>query len=189
MVSRAEFEKAVASESTPEDRIVVFGALLARTSGLRGSLVIVGGSAISVYTSGGYVSEDIDLVGQKSRITPVLERWGFRIDEQGSRPYWVRKDLGLLVDLVGGSRSTGLESHVTTFRTAYGPVCVAAPEDLVIRRLILAKRDRREEHLNQAVLLVEQAGEGIDIEYLEVLVRYEGVEDVYRELRTRWTRT
>jgi hypothetical protein len=185
MVSRAEFEETLVSESAQEDRIVIFGALLAKTTGLCGSLVIVGGSAISVYTSGPYVSEGIDFVGRRARITPTLARWGFRLDKKGSRPYWVRDDLGLVVDLVGRTRYAGLESHVRTFQTTYGPVRVAAPEDLVIRRLIFAKMEGREEYLNQAALVFEQAGAGIDFGYLEALVRYEGVEDAYRELRAR----
>ena len=185
MVSRREFEKAIAAESAKEDRIVVFGALVAKASGLRGSLVIVGGSAISVYTSGEYISADIDLVGSKSRIVPILERWGFRRDDQGDRPYWTRADLGLVVDLTGRVRYTGHVQGIRIFGTKYGPVSVAAPEDLIVRRLIFSKRGRKEESLNEAVLVFVQAGQGIDLEYVEARVRYEGVEDMYREFRNR----
>ncbi len=181
MVSREEFEEAVRAESTVRGRITTFGALLAKATRLGASLVVVGGSAISVRTSGTYVSEDIDVVGPKTRIVPVLKRWGFSLDEK-ERPYWVRADLGLVVD-IAGPKHTGHRPEV--IETRYGPVRIAAPEDLIVRRLIFAKRDADPRYLNEAALVLRGAGAGIDFGYLEALVRYEQVEDVYRELRRR----
>jgi hypothetical protein len=59
---------------------------------------------------------------------------------------------------------------------------VAAPEELVIRRLVLAKRDRKAEHLRPAALVFIQTREGLDAEYLRAMVRYERVEDVFRDM-------
>ena len=184
-LTREEFDRAVGSESRFEDRIAVFGALLSRASGLDDNLVIVGGSAISIYTSGEYISKDIDIVGARGKIAPVLKRWGFELDRSGRRPYWVRGDIGFLVDLTGTNRYSGLDSHVIRIETRYGPVRVAAVEDLVMRRLTFGKRDRLVENIDEAVLVFDQFRDGFDFDYLEALVRYEHLEDVYKEFRVR----
>src|SRR5690242_3698968 len=100
-MDRRAFRRALRDAPSEGARIAWFGALLARESGLRDQLIIVGGSAIEIYlTSSRYVSEDIDIVGEKRAIAPVLRRWGF-IEKEGRdrRVYWMKRGLGY-VDLV-----------------------------------------------------------------------------------------
>jgi hypothetical protein len=184
-ISKSQFDRAMRSEARFEDRVAAFGAMLAKASRLGDRLVIVGGSAISIYTSGVYISKDIDIVGPRSRISPILRSWGFRLDAKGERPYWIREDLGFLVDLTGRRRYIGLESHVTRIDTRFGPIRLAAVEDLVLRRLVFAKRDRRVENIDEAVLVFDQHRDGFDLDYLEGMVKYERVGDAYAEFRRR----
>jgi hypothetical protein len=185
MVTRREFEAALAATRLPGERVAVFGALLARDSKLGDRLVVVGGSAISIYTEGTYVSQDIDIVGRASRLAPVLKRWGFEYAERGHRGYWTRDDLGILVDVIDRSDYVGLLGATRTAATAYGPVRVAAVEDLIVRRLVFAKRDRNVELLDQAALLWARFGREVDTEYMDYQIRFEDVLDMYREMQRR----
>ncbi|NNN16877.1 MAG: hypothetical protein HKL79_00710 [Thermoplasmata archaeon] len=180
MPSRREFEKAIQRAGSTGQRVAFLGALLAHETGLRDRLVIVGGSAISVYTKGTYVSEDVDIVGGKAAIGAVLERWGFRREA----PYWRRDDLGLLVQ-PGRDRYFGNSDRLTTIETPYGPVMLAAVEDLVIRRLVYAKSQRDPRFMDEAALLLRDNGTDLDQAYLVHEVRYEGVEREYREAERR----
>ncbi len=188
MVTRREFERALERASSPGERVAIFGALLANDTGLRDRLVVVGGSAISVYTNGAYVSEDIDIVAPESRATPCLKRWGFVLRSEGPRRYWVRSDLGILVDLIDRKDYVGLADGTRLEQTEHGPVRIAALEDLIVRRLVFAKRDKSPALLDQAVLLWVRFGRDLDEEYLAYHVRYEGVADLYDEMKRRASR-
>lgn len=185
MASREDFERAIRRAISAPERVTVLGAMLARDSGLGDKLVIVGGSAVSVYTAGAYVSKDIDVVGGERRLAPTLRRWGFKAEERSGRRYWVRDDLGLLIDIIDREDYVGLADSVRVESTRFGPVRIAAVEDLIVRRLIFAKRDRSAKLLNQAVLLWIRFGRDVDEEYLDYHVRFEDIADTYREMRRR----
>lgn len=176
MADRDPFERMVSRETNPGRRAALVGAWLARAS--RAAVVVVGGSAISVYTDGLYVSEDIDVVAPRSRLSGPLRRFGFQFEERGSRGYWVHPRLRLLVDVIDRPDYVGLTEHLQTVVTPAGPVQIAAVEDLIIRRLIIAKRDRRRASFDQAALLWLRFGPSLDTDYLAHLARYEGVEDL-----------
>jgi hypothetical protein len=178
MVSREGFAAAVVSEDEPERRIAIVGALLGRTISER--IVIVGGSDIAIYTSGPYASNDIDVVGPKSRIVAALREWGFQRDEQGQRPCWIRPDLHLNID-IRRSRYSGLDEHVRRLQTPLGPVHVAAPEDLLLRRMIIFKQGQTAA-LNEVAPLLDQFADDLDYGYLRARARYERVEDRPEEL-------
>ena len=173
-----KFDKIIATAPKPEDRIAWFGALLAREA--KSSVEIVGGSAIEIYlTSDDYVSQDVDLVGRRNRIAPVLRRWKFQLVEGRShRAYWVKKPVGL-VDLVGPGDRSGLRP--SRFQTPYGPVLLSAVEPLILRRLIRSSREDSDELYDQAVKLAR--GRKLDWEYLEAMAVYEGIPVLLERLR------
>ncbi len=188
MRTKSEFDAVIGEIRDPAQKIATFGAMLAKDSGLGPKLVITGGSAITVYSHGQFTSEDVDVVGERSRITPVLKRWGFRREEgEDGRPYWRHDDLGLLVDIIHRSESSGSgRSGVPhTFKTAQGPLRASAVEDLVVRRLVFWSRSGKHGLLDQAVILFAENRDDIDIDYLEGEVKYEGVEEAYRQLKER----
>lgn len=180
-MDREIYDRAMRKAATPHQRVAWFGALLAKESGLGDHLVIVGGSAIEIYTEGEYVSHDVDVVGNKDRMVPVLRRWGFS-EEHGRdrRVYWFRAPLGL-VDLVGRSHKAGLPGQV--LQTQFGPVRLGALEDLVVRRLLRAGRERSSKLYDEAMILASRYASTLDWEYIESLSRYERVLPLYRQLR------
>ncbi|MGA8302709.1 MAG: hypothetical protein WA691_05880 [Thermoplasmata archaeon] len=174
-----EFDTIIRRAERPDERVAWFGALLTEASGV--SLVIVGGSAIEIYTAGAYVSSDIDIVGSKTRIAPVLRRWGFQQESgRSSRAYWVKSSLGL-VDLVG----TRLKSElpIQTIRTPYGSVNLGPVEELITRRLMRAGRERSPELFQEAVLLADRYKSALDWDYIEGHAKYERVLPLYEQLR------
>jgi len=174
----------MASVAGPTDKIESFGALLSRDVGARARVVIAGGSAATVYTGGGYISGDIDVVGPRPLIEAVLKRWGFvpEADTDG-RVYWSRDDLGLFVDILHRTGGPGRGGRPLVLRTRYGPVRISAVEDVIVRRLVFWSRDGHPELLVQAVDLYKSRRDRLDLEYLLAEVRYERVEQAFDEMR------
>lgn len=173
-----EFDRVIAPARKHEDRIAWFGALLQKESG---ALVeIVGDSAIELYlTSADYVSQDIDMVGRRDRVTPVLRRWGFRqVEGRSQRVYWFKRALGL-VDIVGEGDRSGLQPR--RIQTPYGPVLVSAVEPLIARRLIRSHREKSPELYRQAVRLATRST--LDWQYLEAMAEFEGVHPLLKKLK------
>ncbi len=166
------------------ERNLWLGALLARETAV--DVVIVGGSAIEVYTSGMYVSGDIDIVGDRGSIISALEQWGFHREGR----LWSRPDLRLWVDPVG----RGYAGDVRKLRevsTPYGPVRLASVEDLIANRLIEVKAWPRAgtEMFDQAVVLAAEYGPDVDWNYVTGVARREEADDLVPELRRRIART
>lgn len=181
-MNREEFDAALAKASSGSERIAWFGAILTRESGLRGRLIIVGGSAIEIYVSSDrYVSQDIDIVGDRKTIAPILERWGFSRERgRDERTYWVKVGLGQ-VDLVGTNDRSGLPARKHS--TPYGPVLLSPVEYLIVRRLMRAGRERSVEFFRQAELLAAENVPSLDWDYIRSLSKYENVLPLYEQLR------
>jgi hypothetical protein len=180
-VTRGTFDRAVQAAAKLHERTIILGALLQKAIGPSPELVIAGGSAIAIWTSGDYVSGDIDLVGPRAKLEPILSMWGFvKTDDPDGRVYWSRPDLGLLVDIINRADYVGNSEGLLRLQTPFGPIQAAAVEDLILRRLVIWKRGGQPEMLDQAVALLLQHSKKIDAEYLSVLTRNEGIEDAYR---------
>lgn len=144
--------------------------------------MIVGGSAIEVYTSGKYVSDDVDLVGNRKALIEILEEWGF--SRKGW--FWSRPELKLWVDPVG-THYAGDEARLGEVSTPYGPVHLAAVEDLIAKRLIGAKVWPRNSNqlFAQAVALATEYSGVIDWDYVSKLTKRDLADDLVLELRRR----
>ncbi len=180
-MNRKEFERTLAAARTEDERLAWFGALLTRESKLDGQLIIVGGSALEIYlTSSEYVSMDIDIVGEKAAISPVLRRWGFQAEKgRDQRVYWVKTGLGN-VDLVGPRDRSGLPPRALP--TPFGAVLLGPIEYLIVRRLMMAGQKRSTEMFRQAVVLAARYKRGIDWDYIRAQAAYERVLPLFQEL-------
>jgi hypothetical protein len=178
-----KLDRILERSSSRSQRLTWFGALLAKESGAGDQLAIVGGSAIEVYTDGAYVSSDVDLVGKKEHIRPVLRAWGFQ-ERLGRdhRRYWYRPSVGL-VDLVGPALKSGLPG--LTLRTRHGAVRLAAVEDLIVHRLMRSGREHSPALFRQAVTLAERFRASLDWRYMEALSRSERILGLYRQFLQR----
>lgn len=180
MTSYEELTQELSASSTPTERRLHFVALLAREAAwTTDHFVIVGGSAIEIYTSGRYTTGDIDLV--LAGTTPpdrVLRSWRFRA--QGR--IWFNDELGIVVDFVKPPYTGDLDrSQILT--TPFGPVRVAAIEDLLVKRLASAKHWHRPGDLDHAKMLGLAYRDRIDWGYVEDLAATYDVRDVLADLR------
>ena len=148
------------------ERRLHFSALLAKAGEVPADdFIIVGGSAIEIYTRGEYTSGDIDIV--------LSPRWdlaktllGWRFTKQGR--LWINDDLKIVVDFVAYPYTYD-QSKTQVLVTAYGSVRIAAIEDLLIKRLLSAKYWKRAGHLEHAKILAVLYRDRMDWSYVEQL--------------------
>ena len=178
-----ELGRVLAKARSGGERNLWLGALLTKEAAT--DVVIVGGSAIEVYTGGMYVSGDTDLVGERQAIITALGHWGFRSEGR----LWSRSGLELWGDPVGRDY-TGDTRRLREVSTPYGPVRLASVEDLIAKRLIEVKVWARggRELFDQAVALAAEYLRDIDWDYVTVVARREGADDLVPEVRRRATR-
>jgi hypothetical protein len=183
-MNRREFESAIKSAPTEEDRLAYFGALLARETGLGRRVMLVGESAIEIYlTAEVYTSQDVDVVGTKSDIAPVLAKWGFsEAVGRSRRVYWIKKGLGQ-VDLVGPRDRSGLPAR--PWPTPFGDVMLGPVEYLIVRRLMRTAREGSPELFWQAEILAMRYRRELDWGYIRVMATAEHVLPLYEQLRQR----
>ncbi|MCI4325871.1 MAG: hypothetical protein L3K00_08365 [Thermoplasmata archaeon] len=164
--------------ATPKsyERILTFAALLAAESG--SDVVVVGGSAIEVYTKGGYVSGDIDNRADRELVRRALTAWKFT--DEGR--LWTRADWAIAVDVVG-HRYTGDAYRATTVATPYGPVHIAVVEDLFVKRLAAATHWKVRAALDEASLLWQDYSDSMDLAYLDRQATTYKVEDLLAVFR------
>jgi hypothetical protein len=179
VTSAGDVAAMLAAQPDSATRTLYFSAMLAAEAGHL-DVVVVGGSAIEIYTEGAYVSGDIDLVGPPEALARTLTGWGF---EHESR-VWFHRSWGLTLDLVG-PRYNGRAERTQRVETPYGPVRLAGPEDLIVKRMISAAYWKIPDDFNQAVLLAVRHRGAIDWAYLEELARRELVSRLVPQLRDR----
>jgi len=167
------------------ERRLHFSALLAKAGEVAADdFIIVGGSAIEIYTRGEYTSGVIDIV--------LSPRWdlaktllGWRFTKQGR--LWINDDLKIVVDFVAYPYTYD-QSKTQVLVTPYGSVRIAAIEDLLIKRLLSAKYWKRAGDLEHAKMLAVLYRDRIDWGYVEQLAtRFEGA-DVLSDLRKALSR-
>ena len=176
MTTEQEVGRVLAKTRASHDRILYFCALLASES--QSDVVIVGGSAIEIYTRGGYVSGDIDIRADKASVHRVLARWNFK--DEGR--LWIRSDWRLAIDVVGDKYS-GDPYRATTISTPYGPVRIAVVEDVFVKRLASAKHWKVQAALKEAEFLWKDYRGTMDIQYLERQAKAYDVVDLLEEFR------
>lgn len=181
-MERPELESVLRRAGSEDERLAWFGALLTREANLPGRLLIVGGSAIEIYlTSQLYISQDIDVVGDREAIRPVLRRWGFSPEEgRDGRTYWIKEGVGQ-VDLLGANDRSALPPR--SKRTPFGLVLLGSVEYLIVRRLMRAGRERSTELFRQAEVLAAEYGADLDWRFVRSEAKSENVLPLYEQLR------
>jgi hypothetical protein len=130
---------AVDAAQDPVEKHLLLAALCTTIFAERGmQLIVVGGSAIEFYTDGAYVSGDIDLCIRDSKLPTLRDRqelMGALGGRGGPRSWEVA---GTFVDILGVFE-TEAKTPTRTINTQLGPVAVAAAEDLLVERVLVAK--------------------------------------------------
>jgi len=170
-----ELERALA-HCPPGERKFVFVGVLNRHLPRRSQAVLVGGGAVELYTAGAYVTGDVDLVGDRESILPLLEAAGFRRVDR----LFMREDLELAVDLVGLDLRSGETVKETVVRGYNVPT--VSREDVIVDRLLAAEYWKSRTDWEQAVLLYQAHQSTLDRTTLEARARANGVEGKLKDL-------
>ncbi|MHB8170745.1 MAG: DUF6036 family nucleotidyltransferase [Thermincolia bacterium] len=145
--------------------------------------VIVGGSAVFIYTFGGHLTYDIDLVvTDRQAVTEVLSRMGF---QQGADiRHWYHDDLDMAIEIPDDVLA-GDNDKITIIEIDNSEVYVIGIEDLLIDRLCAAKHWKSGRDEAQSLSLLELYSDEIDMNYLEERARAEEVLDKLDEVRKK----
>lgn len=164
------------ADCPPDQRKYVLVGVLNRHLPRARQVVLVGGAAVELYTAGAYVTGDVDLIGDRESVGPLLEAAGFRRVDR----LYVLEDAGLAVDLVGPSQRRG---ETTTELTIRGlAVRVVTVEDAIVDRLLAAEYWKSRTDWEQAVLLYEAHAARLHRQILEDRARANDVEEALRRL-------
>lgn len=179
MASADDIQRMLDDEPDRTRRVLYFAAMLSEEVG-SGSLIIVGGSAIEVYTAGAYASGDTDVVGDQAGIEKALRKWGFKKDGMG----WFRKGWPFFIQVVGREYSGSLEK-TREVETPYGRVRLAAVEDLIVKRLASAMSTGAKSDYGDAVLLAKDFEGQIDWAYAVEMARLWQTSELLKQLRSQ----
>ena len=155
-----ELKTALLGRPRDERKLLLVGVLNKYLLGGR-EAVLVGGALVEFYTSGGYVTGDIDVVGDRDRIVPLLEAAGFK---RNARTWW-NTDLEFVVDIAG--RDLRRTEEVVRVEFAGYSIPTVTLEDLIVDRLLAAKYWKSRTDWEQAVLLLRAHQNRVDSASLE----------------------
>ena len=143
---RAEWERVLAGRSKTDRKLLLVG-LLNKALGPARRAVLVGGAAVEFYTSGAYLTGDVDLVCTREDVRRVLLSAGFQ--EEGR--YFLRAEFGLLVEVPSRDLRPTETPVLVEFEGLTVPM--VAVEDAIVDRLLAAKFWRSPTDWEQAILL------------------------------------
>ncbi len=130
--------------------------------------ILVGGSAVELYTRGLAKSIDMDIIADRSVIAPLLIKQGFK--QEGRHFYKGRIDIEIPSDIFQGGRSTIVKYRGKKIR-------IISVEDLIIDRLNACKFWDSVYDCEQARMLIRAYKNRLDRPYLNERARQESLPD------------
>jgi hypothetical protein len=167
-------------------RNLLFVALLDRKLGRPSPVqrpIVVGGSAVEFYTTGGYASADMDLVMlHPEDADRILGASGF----QRRGRYWLLPDTDLLVEFPGQTLTyaPGAYDRLTEVEMGDGlAATVIGIEDILIGRLYAGISERRENDRRWALEMAVLHYDRLDWDAVDALAAANGIADAVHTLR------
>ncbi len=169
--------KRILKEEDRFTRKLTFAAFLAdrlRNKGIES--VLVGGSAVELYTNGDFPTADMDFdVSDMGKAIQLLKNLGFKKTDS----LWYNGDLDIVVDLSSKGYS-GDPKKLRTIKVRNYSLKVAGVEDLVVNRLYSAKfwKSNTQRDLEEATALVRIFSGKLDNDYLKWIAEKNDVIDI-----------
>lgn len=174
---RETLEDRLAGRSPPDRRLLFVGLLQEELEAVGSGVVLVGGGAVELYSSGAYTTADVDLVGHTSTVAALLEPAGFERDGR----YFLAEDLELVVEVPGTDLRDSEEAVEVEFEDVVVPV--VSMEDVLVDRLLAAKFWESPTDREQAVMLYAAQEARLDSDALEEKAEANDVLDTLEEVR------
>ena len=138
------------------------------------SVVLSGGSVVSIYASNEYASFDLDFVrtGLAVKVDAAMQELGF---EKTGR-HWTHQRTDYWVEFPAGPVAVG-DTQVTEFaqrKTRFGLLRLLAPTECVMDRLVNYFHNADLECLDQAIAVARHQRKRVDLERIETWSRREG---------------
>ena len=175
--------KRILKEKDRFTRKLTFAAFLANRLENNGiDCVLVGGSAVEVYTNGDFPTADMDFdVSDMGKAIQLLKNLGFKKTDS----LWYNSDLDIVVDLSSKGYS-GDPAKLRIIKVRNYSLKVAGVEDLVVNRLYSAKfwKSNPQRDLEEATALVRIFSGKVDSDYLKLLAKKNDVIDVLSRIMT-----
>ncbi len=148
-------------------------------------IVLSGGAAVALYTSGKYVSQDIDLVNRYSIRRTVMRAAMAELGFQKEGKHFVHPDSQFFVEFPPGPLGFGeqLGARIDEIEMSTGILRIISPIDCVKDRLAWYYHDGDRQCLSQAVLV--SGGHPIDIDEIRKWSEGEGKLEEFEEIRSQ----
>jgi hypothetical protein len=168
-------------------RDACFIAILSEEVVVRGGKcpIVVGETALELYTQGRVLSGSIDLIMSRELLTAILSEWGF---QNTGRKLWVSEKYNLFVDWQGETLGEGgdREKKAVPVQILNKYTCKLAPlEDVLVDRLCAAKFWNDQDSFGQAEILIEASrmfNIPCDQKYLKEFAQKQNVSDLLERL-------
>lgn len=140
--------------------------------------ILVGGSAVELFTRGAYVSADYDLVGfVPESVARKLKDVGFT--RKGR--YWIQEKEQIFLEFPSATLRVGEEFRA--FGESGREIRIISPEDLIVDRLLsLVYWGAKEDGVN-AALIFSQNRRSLDLRRLRKRAKDESVEEALSKLQ------
>jgi hypothetical protein len=160
--------------------LAAFVATHLRDKGI--DVVLTGGTCVSIYSQGKYVSGDLDFIDMRFATHKEIKEAMSEIDFHEQDRFFVHPETEFLVVFPSGPLAVGKE-HVNridelTFET--GTLKIISPTDCVKDRLAAFYHWKDRQSLEQAVLVVRSTH--VDLDEIRRWSKREGMSDKYREI-------
>lgn len=144
-------------------------------------LIIVGGLSVEIYTEGGYMTRDIDFVGEDhSSIMKCLEElgfeptWKYKKNILGGEVMRFHNKLNTLVEVPSETLKGADYSRVQRLKTEDGlEVWVISKEDIIADRIRAVYHHKDAYHLPYIVEIIRRNAEILDYEYINRVLTQE----------------
>jgi hypothetical protein len=176
-----EFYSRLEATENDTERKILFLDILRRAAESEGYAppVLVGGSAVELYSMGGYASLDLDLTGNEDFIADFALRLGLEKDPSYPNIFF-SKEKRIILDLRGKMDIAGAEERKKKLDMGDNLIVVAISlEDIIIDRLVGYKWGKHSPSRQIAELLIRVNVDSIDADLLRQIAV---VEDVTAEL-------
>lgn len=145
--------------------------------------VVVGGSAVWIYSDGDHLTKDIDLVVEDRQVVKdVLLELGFKQSE--SIRHWYHDDRDIVIEIPDDTLAGDMDK-VTIVPVKGIDVYIIGVEDLLIDRLCAAKHWGSDRDEYQSIFLLSFYEDEMDWAYLKKRATEEQVSDLLENLKNK----